>query len=411
MEAFLSRLWPGAPAHQDDPDVEELLRDAQQTRVETAVLKSDVRKSGLASTVAASASGTDLERAGAMAGERDALLHKDKDAAALAPAAAPPAEKAAGGLQNTNMLTAIYGITNLSSVVMIVVANKMVLFTYKFSFVVTLTLLHSIFTAVGMWAMASGGLFEVKRIAPRHSLQIAAVYVGFIVSNNLSIQLNPLGFYQLSKLLITPVVVLIEWTVYNKTVSPRVIMSILLLMVGITLCTVTDSQVSSNLPGMMAAAMAVLVASLYQVWAGTKQKELAINGMQLLQQVSPYSVMLLTVLIPIMEPIGIGDAKPGTILGYVFTSKAVAWILVSSALGLVVTLSTFLFIGATSSLTYNVAGHLKTLLIVAAGVVVFGEPMGWKKAAGLGVAVSAIMWYTQIRMEEARKPPPGDSKG
>ena len=42
----------------------------------------------------------------------------------------------------------------------------------------TLTLLHSIFTAGGMAVMAGTGLFEVKRIAPWHSLQLASVYVG-----------------------------------------------------------------------------------------------------------------------------------------------------------------------------------------------------------------------------------------
>jgi len=125
--------------------------------------------------------------------------------------------------------------------------------------------------------------------------------------------------------------------------------------------------------------------------------------MQLLQQVSPVSVVLLTVLIPLLEPVGWGDPQPGTILGYAFTPKAVAWIVVSSVLGLVVTLSTFLFIGATSSLTYNVVGHLKTILIVAAGVFMFGEEMGLKKGAGLLVALSGIFWYSHIKLEESKK--------
>lgn len=71
--------------------------------------------------------------------------------------------------------------------------KQKVLYTHKFSFVVTLTLLHSIFTAVGMLAMAGAGVFPARRISRRESFKIAAVYVGFIVANNLSIQLNPLG--------------------------------------------------------------------------------------------------------------------------------------------------------------------------------------------------------------------------
>lgn len=37
-----------------------------------------------------------------------------------------------------------------------------------------------------------------------------------------------------------------------------------------------------------------------------------------------------------------------------------------------VSLSTFLVIGATSSLTYNIVGHLKTVIILTGGVVFFG---------------------------------------
>ena len=309
------------------------------------------------------------------------------------------------------VLTASYGLTNLSSVVMIVVANKMVLFTHRFRFAVTLTWLHAVFTTVGMAAMARCGVFERKPVPWARTAPVAAVYVGFVVLNNLSIQLNPLGFYQMSKLTITPVLVAIEWLAYGKRASPRVLASIAVLLVGIALVTLTDAQVSSNPLGVLAAAAAVLVTALYQVWAGTKQKELGLDGMQLLQQVSPASVLLLAALIPLMEPVGWSDRRPGTILGYEPTAAAVAWILASSALGLVVTLSTFLFIGATSSLTYNVVGHLKTVLIVAAGVLLFGDEVGAKKLFGLSVAMGGIVWYSAIKMDEARKPAPADSKG
>lgn len=62
-------------------------------------------------------------------------------------------------------------------------------------------------------------------------------------------------------------------------------------------------------------------------------------------QVSPLAVGLLLVLIPFLEPVGWFNPGPGTILGFHLTPVAAFWIIVSSALGLVVTLSTFLFIG------------------------------------------------------------------
>jgi len=69
----------------------------------------------------------------------------------------------------------------------------------------------------------------------------------------------------MSKLTITPVLVAIEWFAYGKAASARVLSSIAVLLVGITLCTVTDTQVSSNPVGVVVAGAAVLVTSLYQV--------------------------------------------------------------------------------------------------------------------------------------------------
>lgn len=252
------------------------------------------------------------------------------------------------------------GLTNLSSVVTIVLANKVVMSTYKFSFPVCLTWFHSIVTALGMVAMAAAGTFQVKKLPWTKTAPVAAAYVGFVIFNNLSIQVNTVGFYQISKIMITPVVVVIEYFAYGKTVSKQKLCAIALLMFGITIATVSDSQVASNPLGLFVAGAAVLSSSLYQVWTGSKQKELGVNGNQLLHQVSPSAVLLLAVLIPIFEPVGFNGPAEGTILGFKFSQGAVAWILLSSCLGLVVTLSTYLFIGVTSPLTYNVVGHLKT---------------------------------------------------
>lgn len=87
--------------------------------------------------------------------------------------------------------------------------------------------------------------------------------------------------------------------------------------------------------------------------------------MQLLHQYCPIAAGFLAVLVPIMEPVGFSMATKDTLLGYEYTPMAVVAIAVSAVLGLLVSLSTFLVIGATSSLTYNVVGHIKTVIILA----------------------------------------------
>lgn len=61
-----------------------------------------------------------------------------------------------------------------------------------------------------------------------------------------------------------------------------------------------------------------------------------------------------------------------------------------------VSLSTFLVIGATSSLTYNVVGHIKTVIILMGGCMFFGDEMPLKKLAGISVAMLGIIWYSQV---------------
>jgi solute carrier family 35 protein E3 len=119
---------------------------------------------------------------------------------------------------------------------------------------------------------------------------------------------------------------------------------------------------------------------------------------QLLNEYSPIAAGFLAVLIPIFEPVGWSKPVPGTLLGYEYTGAAVAAIAVSAALGLLVSLSTFLVIGATSSLTYNVVGHIKTVIILMGGCMFFGDEMPFKKLAGITIAMLGIIWYSQVRL-------------
>ena len=73
-----------------------------------------------------------------------------------------------------------------------------------------------------------------------------------------------------------------------------------------------------------------------------------------------------------------------------------AAIAISAVLGLLVSVSTFLLIGATSALTYNVCGHVKTVIILAGGVLLFGDDMPPKKLAGISLAMGGIIWCVRL---------------
>lgn len=302
-----------------------------------------------------------------------------------------------------NLKAIVYLTTNIIFVVAIVIANKKALTTYGFAFPVALTWLHTVFTAVGMQLLCSCGLFDKKTITIKQSLPVAATYVGFVVLNNLSIQLNTVGTYQILKIGITPVLVLIEVLFYKKYPSLLVTVSVIVLVAGVTMATVSTDVGAGTAWGLGVGLGSTIISALYQIWAGVKQKEYEVNGLQLLHQCTPVAAALLAVLVPFLEPVGWPDAGPGTILGYTMTLPAFGWILGSSVLGLLVTMTTFLMIGATSSLTYNVAGHVKSVLIVGSGIILFSDPVTLKKVFGLILAMSGIVIYTQCKMMEAKK--------
>ena len=71
---------------------------------------------------------------------------------------------------------------------------------------------------------------------------LAAAFVGYVVLWNLSLQLNPVGFYQLAKIAITPAIIAIEAAFYAKRPTRAELAAVAVLCMGVTLATITDDQ-------------------------------------------------------------------------------------------------------------------------------------------------------------------------
>jgi solute carrier family 35 protein E3 len=74
-------------------------------------------------------------------------------------------------------------------------------------------------------------------------LPLAAAFVGYIVFWNLSLQLNSVGFYQLSKILIAPAIIIVEALWFKKVPTHMELAAVSLLCLGVAMATVADSQV------------------------------------------------------------------------------------------------------------------------------------------------------------------------
>ena len=125
-------------------------------------------------------------------------------------------------------------------------------------------------------------------------------------------------------------VLVAEAIFFGKRASRNVVLSILLVCVGVGLSTITDPNVGSNSMGFLVGLGAILSTAAYQIWAGSKQKELNVGSMALLEQYSPIAACFLSIMVPIFEPLGINDPKPTTLLGYSFST--LLWTLPSAQL-------------------------------------------------------------------------------
>jgi len=68
---------------------------------------------------------------------------------------------------------------------------------------------------------------------------------------------------QISKLSMIPVVCIMEWIIHSKQYSKEVKLSVLVVVIGVGVCTVTDVKV--NAKGFICACLAVLSTSLQQI--------------------------------------------------------------------------------------------------------------------------------------------------
>lgn len=134
-------------------------------------------------------------------------------------------------------------------------------------------------------------LFTAVRLPILKVLPLSAFFAGFLILNNLSLANNPVGFYQLSKILTTPCVVLVNFVLFRKYISQDKLIAVLVTCVGVGLVSVQSFK--SNLFGTVIACAAFTTTACYQIWIGKKMEDLDVDAPQLLLNQCATAVWLL----------------------------------------------------------------------------------------------------------------------
>uniref|UniRef100_A0A383WE84 Sugar phosphate transporter domain-containing protein n=1 Tax=Tetradesmus obliquus TaxID=3088 RepID=A0A383WE84_TETOB len=316
---------------------------------------------------------------------------------------------------------------NVSSSVAIVFVNKVLMDQrgdYRFTFACTLSAIHFLTAAA---CIKGSQLFRpAEAAAPRlpwkDTLTFATVAVVSIGSLNLSLLVNPVGLYQVAKLLIIPFVCAVEFLhpQIQRRFTPSTVACIATVVVGVAVVTVNDlGSGSTKLLGVMLAGVSVVSSGMQQILCGTMQRQHKLQSHQLLAATSPVQGAMLLLLGPWVDA-----AVSGNWIGdYSVTSGAMGVLLLSCAISVAVNLSQFMCLGRFSAVTFQVLGHTKTILVLLISWLVLGEAMGSRKLAGMAVAVAGMVAYSYFMTmggtsakkpaangSDSRSPAPGDAE-
>ncbi|CAI5474421.1 unnamed protein product, partial [Closterium sp. Yama58-4] len=271
----------------------------------------------------------------------------------------------------------------------IIMINKQVMSGYGFRFASTLTGLHFAVTALVGMASAALGYLNSKNTVPLWELIWFSIVANLsIVAMNLSLMLNTVGFYQIAKLSIIPVVCFFEALLHAKSYSREVKFSVAVVMVGVGVCTVTD--INMNAFGFIAATVAVISTSLQQIFIGSLQTKYSIGSFDLLSQTAPIQAALLLLLGPVIDYFLISQS----ILKYQLTWVSAIFIGLSCFFAVFCNLSQYLCIGKFSATSFQVLGHMKTVLVLAMGFLIFSSPITLKNVMGMLMAVVGMVLYS-----------------
>ncbi len=277
---------------------------------------------------------------------------------------------------------------NFFSAVGIVFANKYVFHVFGYNFACFVTALHFVTTSIGGRVCLALGMYEVKELKHMDVLPITVSFCAFVVFNNLSLQYNSVGFYQLMKVLTTPVVVVLQKSFYGIVVEQKLQMCLGVICFGVAIATVSDFSV--NAAGTFWAVMGLVSTAFYQMLVSQRQKGLKVNALQLLHYQAPQAACVVLIMTPFLDDLS-------GIKAYEYTTGAMMAIGLACGLAFCVNLSTFLVIGHTNPVTYQVLGHFKLVLILISGVIMFGEDSNVIRLSGMVMAFCGILAYSELK--------------
>uniref|UniRef100_A0A7N0TXA7 Sugar phosphate transporter domain-containing protein n=1 Tax=Kalanchoe fedtschenkoi TaxID=63787 RepID=A0A7N0TXA7_KALFE len=292
---------------------------------------------------------------------------------------------------------------SVASSVSIVICNKALMTNLAFPFATTLTSWHLMVTYCTLHVALRFNLFENKPMDTKTVVLFGILNGVSIGLLNLSLGFNSIGFYQMTKLAVIPFTVLLETLFLKKQFSRKIKLSLLVLLFGVGIASVTDLQL--NVLGTVLSLLAIATTCVGQILTNTIQKRLNATSTQLLYQSAPFQAAILFVSGPVVDQC----LTNRNVFAHKYSPLVLTFIILSCLISVSVNFSTFLVIGKTSPVTYQVLGHLKTCLVLGFGYTLLHDPFTSRNIVGILVAILGMGLYSYFCTHENKKKQSADT--
>lgn len=272
------------------------------------------------------------------------------------------------------------------------------------SFIYTLSSIHFLFTWGALELFRLQGKIKKNETLPQSKQWIlASLVLTSIISMNFNLKTNSVGFYQMSKLVCIPYMIIYNFLFKSQKYSLQALLSLATLLFGVGLFSISDVEL--NFLGVIYALIAIVSTAHNQMFTGEYQKEFGINGPELQLLTAPKQLIIGSVCSLVLEFLG-----PKNIFKNEWTLWNLLFLFGTCLFAIGVNVSTFQLIGRTSSITYQVVGHFKTILLLVFGFIFFPTP--WESTfsmirayAGVVIALVGVFWYSAVKDDKPSQKP------
>lgn len=160
-------------------------------------------------------------------------------------------------------------------------------------------------------------MFVPRRVAIKEIIPLAVAMSLNVILPNLSLAFSTVTFYQVARILLTPVVALMNYVLYKSTLPRNAIYALIPACIGVGMVSYYDSLPSADANvkttsslGVIFAFSGIFASSLYTVWISSYHKKLQMNSMQLLFNQAPLAAFMLLYVIPFVDTFPVWTKVP-----------------------------------------------------------------------------------------------------